>query len=305
VDIDPDWLRERFAMPGATALEIAAETGHHVSTVRSHARRLGIRMRALRADGSGLRDATAYPVRPTRSSPARRMTGASFVRSRLSSGSGVHRSVGEHGDCDGGLGVRRLTRNRWRADRPEMLLRSGAVAAIRRVNWGCGRRPRDGWINSDIVDGPGIDLVCDIRDGIPLPDDDIHYISSQHALQDLTIDEILPALVELRRILVPGGVLRLCLPDLDVLISAYLRGDADRFAVQDWRTLSGNFIAHMMWHNITRTPLTFEFTEELLGHAGFTRIERVEFRHTRSDHPDIVELDSRADESFYAEAFKE
>jgi hypothetical protein len=52
VDIDPDWLRERFTMPGATALEIAAEIGHHPSTVRSHARRLGIRMRAPWPDRS-------------------------------------------------------------------------------------------------------------------------------------------------------------------------------------------------------------------------------------------------------------
>lgn len=51
-DIDPDWLRERFTKPGAWALEIAAETGHHPSTIRSHARRLGIRMRAPWPDRS-------------------------------------------------------------------------------------------------------------------------------------------------------------------------------------------------------------------------------------------------------------
>ena len=39
-------------MPGATAPGIAAETGHHPSTVRSHARRLGIRMRAPWPDRS-------------------------------------------------------------------------------------------------------------------------------------------------------------------------------------------------------------------------------------------------------------
>jgi IS30 family transposase len=46
LDIDPDWLRERFKMPGATAREIAAEIGHHPSTISSHAHRLGIRLRA-------------------------------------------------------------------------------------------------------------------------------------------------------------------------------------------------------------------------------------------------------------------
>lgn len=39
-------------MPGATAIEIAAETGFHPQTVASHARRLGIRMRAPWPDRS-------------------------------------------------------------------------------------------------------------------------------------------------------------------------------------------------------------------------------------------------------------
>lgn len=39
-------------MPGATAREIAAEIGHHPSTVSSHAHRLGIRLRAPWPDRS-------------------------------------------------------------------------------------------------------------------------------------------------------------------------------------------------------------------------------------------------------------
>jgi len=177
------------------------------------------------------------------------------------------------------------------------------VTGSRRLNWGCGPVPAAGWLNSDVVDGPGVELPCDIRAGLPLDDASIDYVSSQHALQDLTVDEIPPVLRELRRVLVPGGVLRMCLPDLDLLIAAYLRGDTDFFDIYDWRTLSGNFITHMMWHNVTRTPLTFDFTEELLSLAGFDRIERAEFGRTTSTHPEIVELDGRARESFYIEAY--
>ena len=42
-----------------------------------------------------------------------------------------------------------------------------------------------GWINSDIKERPGIDLSCDILDGLPLDDESIDYITSQHALQEL------------------------------------------------------------------------------------------------------------------------
>jgi len=39
-----------------------------------------------------------------------------------------------------------------------------------RLNWGCGPEPIPGWINSDRLDARGVDLCCDIRDGLPLAD---------------------------------------------------------------------------------------------------------------------------------------
>ena len=44
---------------------------------------------------------------------------------------------------------------------------SGTTLDSRRLNWGCGEHPEPGWINSDIKDGPGIDLSCDHRAGSP------------------------------------------------------------------------------------------------------------------------------------------
>src|ERR671925_461581 len=38
---------------------------------------------------------------------------------------------------------------------------------IRRLNWGCGDYPERGWVNSDIKEGPGIEISCDIREGLP------------------------------------------------------------------------------------------------------------------------------------------
>jgi predicted SAM-dependent methyltransferase len=53
---------------------------------------------------------------------------------------------------------------------------------IRRLNWGCDSDIRPGWINSDIKEGPGIDISCDILDGLPLESDSLDYIVSIHAL---------------------------------------------------------------------------------------------------------------------------
>ena len=98
---------------------------------------------------------------------------------------------------------------------------------IRRLHWGCGASAAPGWINSDIAEGKGVDIVADIRKGLPLESDSFDYAVSHHALVDLGIYEQVPALQELGRVLRPGGVLRLGLPDLDFLIAAYQRGDRD------------------------------------------------------------------------------
>ena len=180
----------------------------------------------------------------------------------------------------------------------------GTTGAPRRLNWGCGRVIAPGWINSDIVEAPGVDVICDIRAGLLLPDEHVDYIASHHALTDLKIWEQIPALQELRRVLKPGGVLRLSLPDFDAAIAAYLAGRQSYFDIYAWDTLAGNFITHILWHSCTATLFTCSFAEELLTKAGFAEVRRTAYQVTTTRYPEIVELDSRPAESFYVEAFK-
>src|SRR5262249_7350607 len=178
------------------------------------------------------------------------------------------------------------------------------MAEMRRLHWGCGDITPAGWINADIAPGPGIDISCDILDGLPLENGSIDYISSQHALQELKIINQLDALRELHRVLKPDGVLRLGLPDVDRAIAAYQSGRQEYFTDWDWNTISGNFITHILDYNYTKTPFTYEFAEELLRKSGFRTVCRVAYRQTTSFYPDIVELDNRREESFYVEAIK-
>jgi SAM-dependent methyltransferase len=175
---------------------------------------------------------------------------------------------------------------------------------VRRLHFGCGRITPAGWINVDIRPGDGVDLCCDLVAGLPLDDDSIDYISSQHALQEINVLDQVRALRELRRVLNPGGVLRLVLPDLDRAIDAYRAGRGEYFCAHDWDTIDGNFITHIVWYSDTRTLFTYPFARELLGKAGFDDVRRVAYRATTSAYPEIVELDSRERESIYVEAFK-
>jgi predicted SAM-dependent methyltransferase len=59
-----------------------------------------------------------------------------------------------------------------------------SARGIRRLNWGCGSSTLEGWINSDIKDLPGVDLVGSVLDGLPFETDSIDYAVSVHALQE-------------------------------------------------------------------------------------------------------------------------
>jgi predicted SAM-dependent methyltransferase len=177
---------------------------------------------------------------------------------------------------------------------------------VKRLNWGCGSWTEPGWINSDTKQGPGVDLACDIRGGLPLRDDSLDYAVSIHALPELEYDALVPALQELRRVLKPHGVLRLGLPDLDRGIDAYLREDRDYFVIPDDDACStgAKFVTQMLWYGYSRSLFTHDFAAELLAKAGYVSVERCTFRQTRSRFPEIVELDNRPQESLFVEASK-
>lgn len=177
---------------------------------------------------------------------------------------------------------------------------------LRRLNWGCGTEPQPGWINSDIKEDPTVDISCDILDGLPLEEGSIDYVVSIHALPELRYPDLVPALMELRRVLVPGGVLRLALPDLDRAIEAYRAGDRDYFLIpdEDARSTGAKFITQMLWYGYSKSLFTYDFVAELLGRAGFDQVRRCEFQQTHSPYPEIVDLDNRREESLFVEARK-
>ncbi len=182
----------------------------------------------------------------------------------------------------------------------------GTGGQIRRLNWGCGAEGEPGWINSDQKEGPGVDISCDIREGLPLETESIDYAVSIHALPEIPYPELVPALAELHRVLMPGGVLRLVLPDLDRAIDAYRRGDRSYFLIPDHdvRSLGGKLIVQLTWYGYSRSLFTRDFTAELLVKAGFQRVDQVAYRSTASVFPGITELDNRESESLFVEGTK-
>ena len=72
---------------------------------------------------------------------------------------------------------------------------------IRRLNLGCGKDMREGYINSDLLGG---DVPCDLRKfPWPWPDNHAEEILMWNVLEHMPDTEA--AVLEVRRILKPGG----------------------------------------------------------------------------------------------------
>ncbi|MBG6081158.1 class I SAM-dependent methyltransferase [Rubrivivax gelatinosus] len=173
-----------------------------------------------------------------------------------------------------------------------------------RLNIGCGPEPAPGWLNADRQPAAGVDLVGDLCTGLPLADASVDYAVGMHLLQDIAWPELPAAVAELRRVLRPGGVLRLGLPDLDRAIDAYRHGDAGYFFVPDEhaRDIGAKLVTQIIWYGSVRTPFTWGFTRELLQGAGWREVTRCAFGRSASAWPGIASLDNRERESLYVEA---
>lgn len=172
------------------------------------------------------------------------------------------------------------------------------------LNLGCGPQAAEGWLNCDLGHAPGIDVMTDLRRGLPFATGALDCIAAIHVLQDLGWREIEPALHELYRVLKRGGVLRLAVPDLDKAIGAYLDGESAYFYVpdRDARSIGAKLVTQIVWYGSVRTPCTFGFLEEWLHRCGFSRVTRRAYGI--SDMPGLASLDNRERESLFVECVK-
>ena len=73
-------------------------------------------------------------------------------------------------------------------------------------------------------------MFADATKKLPFDNNEVQYIYSSHMLEHLSKESAKKFLKECLRILSPGGVLRISLPDLRKMIDSYLtQGDADAF----------------------------------------------------------------------------
>ena len=138
-----------------------------------------------------------------------------------------------------------------------------------------GVQPRAGWKILNVQAGPGVDFVGDCVDLGRFADGSVAEIYASHVLEHLGYQSDLPrTLKEFHRVLRPGGVARISVPDFERLCRLFLAADGsveDRFHVM--RMIFGGQIDP---YDLHRVGLTEEFLSHYLRVAGFARVERVE-----------------------------
>ncbi len=90
------------------------------------------------------------------------------------------------------------------------------------MNVGCGRRFHQAWINIDLESYDPAVVQHDITKGLPYEDDQFDAVYHSHVLEHLDPGDGEKLLDECYRVLRPGGVLRIVVPNLEQIATLYL-----------------------------------------------------------------------------------
>ena len=93
----------------------------------------------------------------------------------------------------------------------------------RLLNVGCGRRYDRRWVNLDLASRDASVVQHDITQGIPYADNSFDAVYHSHVFEHLKPEQGERLLKDCFRVLAPGGVLRIVVPDLEKIAQLYLQ----------------------------------------------------------------------------------
>lgn len=140
-----------------------------------------------------------------------------------------------------------------------------------RLNLGCGFTTLPGFINVDKLRARHIHYVRAVTNLRPFADDSVDLVYVSHCLEHVTHRKTNDVLAEWRRVLRPGGILRIGVPDFDVLLDAYFHSGKDIESIQPF--LMGGQDYQLNQHLIMFTERSLR--DRLLG-VGFQEVRRWE-----------------------------
>ncbi|CAL1241874.1 class I SAM-dependent methyltransferase [Candidatus Methylocalor cossyra] len=176
-----------------------------------------------------------------------------------------------------------------------------AAHEIKKLHLGAGLSTIPTWLATDLMPSSDEIIFLDATKRFPFPDGTFDYVFSEHMIEHLPWHKGLFMLKECRRVLKPGGTLRVATPDLEILLGLYKRDEAplhaeyirwitDLFILpyipfKDERAYRSSIVINNAFRNWGHQ---FLYDGELLSttmqEAGFINIRRVAYGQSEDEH---------------------
>ncbi|MBL4604121.1 MAG: methyltransferase domain-containing protein [Flavobacteriaceae bacterium] len=173
------------------------------------------------------------------------------------------------------------------------------------LHLGSGINCPEDWINVDMIAG---DMRLNLCWELPFQEDSLKFVYAAHTFEHLDYHTSARRLLkEIHRILKPGGVVRLAVPDMEAYTTAYIENNTAFFEAYEkarpefgsragYRTpmskvmmMAGSAIKPSGWFE-HKMGYDFETLSQLFMDAGFSKCERSNFE--ASTHQALREIDS-------------
>ncbi|MHB8904519.1 MAG: class I SAM-dependent methyltransferase [Melioribacteraceae bacterium] len=135
------------------------------------------------------------------------------------------------------------------------------------IHLGCGEINSKEFINVDSRFFPHIHHISQVQKLPFFPDNYADLIYTSHTLEHIQMLDIKDVLVEWKRVLKPGGILRISVPDFDKILTVYTSNDNSIEVI--WKPLMGG---QEYKENSHYSVFNYNYLEKMLIGSGFQEI---------------------------------
>lgn len=155
---------------------------------------------------------------------------------------------------------------------------------FKKLHLGCGPKHIPGFYHVDILDYPNVDRQAPVTDLSFIEDNQVELIYAAHLLEHFSRAEFFAVLAEWFRVLEPGGVLRLAVPDFGAVARLYVSGEFEG-------GMEYNFLGLVVGgqrdeYDFHKMIFDEPFLTRALKATGFTEVRRWDWRATEHSHID-------------------
>ena len=174
----------------------------------------------------------------------------------------------------------------WRGCRARKKIIAAYLAGttVRKLQIGCGKNPLEGWLNADLNPRSPAVIYLNATAPFPFSDASFDFIFTEHMIEHIPFAAGQQMLRECRRILKPGGKIRVSTPNLKNVATLvqeprtpekenYVRTVTEKYIPENKNLLPGFVLNNFYWdfgHYFVYDPETLPFA---LASAGFDGVE--------------------------------